>query len=67
MDTHGPVIDWATDFDLFDPAYLADPAAIWNDLRGRCPVARTERRGTTWLPVGYADLRTSRASFVRVS
>jgi cytochrome P450 len=57
MDMHGPVIDWAADFDLFDAAYLADPAAIWHDLRGRCPVARTERRGTTWLPVDYADLR----------
>ena len=56
-DAYGPVTDWATDFDLFDPAYLADPAAIWQDLRGRCPVARTERRGTTWLPVDYADLR----------
>jgi cytochrome P450 len=57
VDGDRPVIDWATDFDLFDPAYLADPAAIWQDLRGRCPVARTERRGTTWLPVDYDDVR----------
>src|SRR4051794_24093771 len=53
----GAVTDWATDFDLFDPAYVTDPAPIWSDLRARCPVARTERRGTTWLPVDYADLR----------
>ena len=53
----GPVTDWATDFDLFDPAYVTDPAPIWRDLRERCPVARTERRGTTWLPVDYGDLR----------
>ena len=55
--TFGPVADWATDFDLFDPAYLTDPAPIWRDLRERCPVARTERRGTTWLPVDYGDVR----------
>jgi cytochrome P450 len=63
----GPVTDWATDFDLFDPAYLADPAAIWQDLRGRCPVARTERRGTTWLPVDYADLRAVAQDTARFS
>ncbi len=51
-----PVSDWATDFDLFDHAYVTDPAPIWRDLRERCPVARTERNGATWLPVGYADL-----------
>jgi cytochrome P450 len=53
----GPVADWATDFDLFDPTYTTDPAPIWRDLRARCPVARTERRGTTWLPVDYGDVR----------
>jgi cytochrome P450 len=53
----GPVTDWATDFDLFDPGYVTDPAPIWRDLRERCPIARTERRGTTWLPVDYGDLR----------
>jgi cytochrome P450 len=52
-----PVSDWARDFDLFDRAYVTDPAPIWRDLRERCPVARTERNGTTWLPVDYADLR----------
>src|SRR3954452_6164059 len=51
------VSDWATDFDLFDRASVTDPAPIWRDLRERCPVARTERRGTTWLPVDYGDVR----------
>jgi cytochrome P450 len=56
-DTFGAVADWTTDFDLFDPAYVTDPAPIWHELRGRCPIARTDRRGTTWLPVDYGDLR----------
>jgi cytochrome P450 len=55
---NGPVSDWATDFDLFDPTYVTDPAPVWRELRERCPIARTERRGTTFLPVGYDDLRT---------
>ncbi len=54
---HVPVSDWATDFDLLDRAYVTDPAPIWRDLRDRCPVARTDRNGTTWLPVDHADLR----------
>jgi cytochrome P450 len=54
---HGSVSDWATDFDLFDPAYVTDPAPIWHDLRERCPIARTERNGTTWMPLDYGDLR----------
>jgi len=56
--THRPsdVQDWATDFDLFEPGYVADPAPVWADLRGRCPMAHTERYGSTWLPTRYDDL-----------
>jgi len=53
----GSVTDWTTDFDLFDPRYVEDPASVWVELRDRCPVARTERRGTTFMPVDYGDLR----------
>ena len=53
---HGPVTDWATDFDHADPAYNRDAHAIWADLRGHCPVAHTERYHGAWLPVTHADV-----------
>jgi cytochrome P450 len=51
-----PVGDWATDFDILAPEYLDDPFRIWDELRGTCPVAHTERRGSTWLPTRYQDV-----------
>ncbi len=54
--TFGPVDDWATDFDMFEPGYVADPASRWAEQRDRCPIAFTERRQRTWLPVRYEDL-----------
>jgi cytochrome P450 len=50
------VRDWATDYDVFDPGYVADPFPVWDELRERCPVARTERWGGSWLPTSYADV-----------
>ena len=50
---HPPVEDWATDFDHTDPAWVADPYPIWEDLRQRCPVAHSDRYGGTWLPVTH--------------
>ena len=50
------VQDWATDFDILDADYVADPAPVWADLRERCPMAHTERYGSTWLPTRYDDL-----------
>ena len=50
------VRDWATDYDIFDPAYVADPFSVWDDLRERCPVAHSERWGGSWLPTTYADV-----------
>ena len=32
-----PVDDWATDYDIFDPGYVADPYPIWDDLRDDVP------------------------------
>jgi len=49
-----PVTDWATDFDHQDPAWTADPYPIWDELRTRCPLARSQRFGTTWLPTTHA-------------
>jgi cytochrome P450 len=53
---HPPVADWATDFDHCDPAWVADPYPIWDDLRRRCPVAHSTRYGGTWLPVRHEDI-----------
>ena len=50
---YGPVTNWQTDFDHADPSYNENAHAIWNDLRGTCPVAHTERYGGTWLPVTH--------------
>ncbi len=51
-----PVEHWDTDFDVMGPAYVADPFTIWDDLREHCPVAHTDRRGSTWLPTRYQDV-----------
>jgi len=50
------VTDWATDYDIFDPAYVADPSTIWDDLRTRCPIAHSGRYGGSWLPTRMADV-----------
>ena len=59
QDTEQPHIeDWATDFDHTHPDYAAKAPEIWDDLRGTCPVAHTERFGGTWLPTRHADVAT---------
>ncbi|MDP6690723.1 MAG: cytochrome P450, partial [Alphaproteobacteria bacterium] len=62
MDKRPPVDDWATDYDLFDPDYVKDPAPVWDELRERCPIAHTERWGGSWLPTRYEDMQ----AFVRM-
>ena len=52
-----PVHDWASDYDIFDPDYVRDPAPVWDDLRERCPMAHTTRWGGSWLPTRYEDLQ----------
>ncbi len=52
-----PVHDWATDYDIFDPDYVRDPAPVWDDLRERCPIAHTTRWGGSWMPTRYEDLQ----------
>ena len=51
-----PVEHWDSDFDIMNPAYVADPFSIWDELRKTCPVAHTDRRGSTWLPTRYQDV-----------
>jgi len=56
MTTPAPVTQWDTDFDVLDPEYVNDPFGIWDTLRSTCPIAHTERRGSTWLPTRYQDV-----------
>ena len=56
MAEYPPVTDWDTDFDVLDPGYVAEPFGIWDELRRTCPVAHTDRRGSTWLPTRYQDV-----------
>jgi hypothetical protein len=53
-----PVVDFATDFDHTDPAWVNDPYPIWEDLRQRCPVAHTDRYGGAWFPATHAGVST---------
>ncbi|MGE4163989.1 MAG: cytochrome P450 [Vicinamibacterales bacterium] len=50
------VLDWATDWDSIGPQYHEHDRAVWEELRGRCPVAHTERFGGAWFPVRYDDI-----------
>ena len=54
--TTEPIKDWATDYDIFDPKYIKDPFPVWDNLRGRCPIAHTERWGSSWMPTKYEDV-----------
>ncbi|MCU1365552.1 MAG: putative cytochrome [Ilumatobacteraceae bacterium] len=51
---YGPVKDWETDFDHAEPEYNENAPAVWEQLRGTCPVAHTDRYNGTWLPVTHA-------------
>jgi cytochrome P450 len=48
--------NWAKDYDLYDPAYLADPFTVWAEMRDRCPVAHTARRGGGHMLSRHADI-----------
>lgn len=67
MEERKPVEDWATDYDIFDKEYVADPFPIWEDLRGKCPIAHTERNGGSWLPVDFDDLQAMVAMVPQLS
>jgi cytochrome P450 len=52
-----PVRSWVDDYDIFDPEYVLDPYPIWQDLRGECPVAHSDRWGGSHLPTRYEDVK----------
>src|SRR5687768_2779813 len=56
MSDRPPVRDWETDFDHTHPDYAADAPDIWDELRGACPVAHTDRFGGAWLPTRHDDV-----------
>lgn len=51
-----PVADWTTDFDHFDPDFVADPYPIYEQLRQECPVAHTDRYGGVNVLTSFADV-----------
>ncbi len=56
-DQQAPVEDWSTDYDILDEGYTNDPTPVWEELRGSCPIAHTERWGGSYLPTKYADVQ----------
>ncbi|MGH3732053.1 MAG: cytochrome P450 [Acidimicrobiales bacterium] len=53
FDAKREVVDFATDWDHTDPAWVNDPYPIWEDLRERCPVAHTDRYAGGWFPTTH--------------
>ncbi|MCC6433544.1 MAG: cytochrome P450 [Acidimicrobiales bacterium] len=51
---HGPVRDWAADWDGLDDDWGRRAPEIWQDLRASgCPMAFTERYGRAWMPLHH--------------
>ena len=58
MSARPPVKDWATDWDHFNPQWVEDPFPIWDELRGRCPVAHSQRfEDGAYFASRYAEVR----------
>ncbi len=51
-----PVKDWTADYDIFSREYIKDPFPIWDEIRGECPIAHTDRWGGSFMPTRYEDL-----------
>jgi cytochrome P450 len=51
-----PVKDWTTDYDIFSAEYIKNPFPIWDEIRGKCPIAHTDRWGGSFMPTRYEDL-----------
>jgi cytochrome P450 len=49
-------IDPITDYDIFDPGFVADPYPVYEAIRSRCPIAHTERHAGSWMPTTYEAL-----------
>lgn len=51
-----PVSDWLTDFDHFDPEFVADPYPVYDEIRSACPVAHSDRYGGVNVTTTFADV-----------
>ena len=49
-------IDWATEFDHYDPRYAADPFPVWQALQEQGIIARSEAFRGMWVPCRHADV-----------
>jgi cytochrome P450 len=57
MASQTPVTDWVNDFDHTDPRWTEDPFPIWDELRGKCPVAHTDRFLGVYLPTTFEAVK----------
>jgi len=56
-DTRKPVESLLTDYDIFEPSFVANPYPGYSEIReSECPIARTERYQGSWLPTRYEDV-----------
>ncbi len=56
MSTTEPIPDPTTDYDIFAPAFVADPYPMFESIRSRCPIAHTDRHEGSWMPTTYEAL-----------
>jgi cytochrome P450 len=43
-------------YDHFDPAQMEDAHAMWDTMRERCPIARSDAHGGFWVATRYEDI-----------
>lgn len=56
-DTRKPVESLLTDYDIFEPSFVANPYAGYSEIReSECPIAHTDRYEGSWLPTRYEDV-----------
>jgi cytochrome P450 len=56
-DTRKPVESLLTDYDIFEPSFIANPYPGYSEIReSECPIAHTDRYEGSWLPTRYEDV-----------
>jgi cytochrome P450 len=56
-DTRKPVESLLTDYDIFEPSFVANPYPGYSEIReSECPIAHTDRYQGSWLPTRYEDV-----------